>query len=424
MSTAETFATSDVNWFVGASYGGKDDRTSQFLAEGVWVNGYDNKYLDLVRSMRPGERIAIKSTYTRKRGLPFDNKEQPISVMAIKAIGTVTENLNDGRHVRVDWTKLDPVHEWYFYTHRATVWRVRPGEWMADGLIAFTFEGKPQDINRFRSTPYWQDRIDFKWTSFYENVADKLLPFRENRSPLVEALRKASSRMEGLGYLTEDQYADGTTGFVRDICPFTTIGTFNRGLKDFNRKAIASELAEFLGVEEPIPASFEGIPLLNNMKSWFFPYEAERSADHIQALWDVFAASLVWSENDGDEERAAFANAFDNANGRPRVAWNLTMGLYWIRPWSFLSLDKNSRSYITEKLGVPIGRHGPKKLCNSADYLEVMDTLYARFQEDSYPVASYPEVSLESWHYAEPKQNAAKEEDESEDEMVDEFDDL
>jgi 5-methylcytosine-specific restriction protein B len=153
MSNAETFATSEVNWFVGASYGGTDDQTSQFLAEGVWANGYDNKYLDLVRSMRPGERIAIKSTYTRKRGLPFDNKEQPISVMAIKAIGTITENLNDGRQVRVDWTKLDPVREWYFYTHRATVWRVRPGEWMADGLIAFTFEGKPQDIWNFQPGP-------------------------------------------------------------------------------------------------------------------------------------------------------------------------------------------------------------------------------------------------------------------------------
>ena len=65
---------------------------------------------------------------------------------------------------------------------------------------------------------------------------------------------------------------------MRDICPFTTMGLFNRGMTDANRKIIAGELARFLGVEETIPETFEGIPLLNNMKSWYFPPEAKRDA--------------------------------------------------------------------------------------------------------------------------------------------------
>ena len=72
-------------WFVSASYGGTEDQTSRFLEEGIWENGYDERFLDDVRSMRPRERIAIKSTYTRKRELPFDNRGGPVSVMAIKA---------------------------------------------------------------------------------------------------------------------------------------------------------------------------------------------------------------------------------------------------------------------------------------------------------------------------------------------------
>ncbi|MGY8904406.1 MAG: hypothetical protein ACKVIH_07660 [Burkholderiales bacterium] len=113
------------------------------MSEGIWENGYDDKHLDVVRSMRTGDRIAIKSSYTRKHGLPFESPGQAVSVMAIKAIGTITENLNDGKRVKVDWTKVEPVREWYFYTHRGTVWRILPGEWMTDGLIAFTFEGNP-----------------------------------------------------------------------------------------------------------------------------------------------------------------------------------------------------------------------------------------------------------------------------------------
>jgi 5-methylcytosine-specific restriction protein B len=405
-----------VTWFVGAAYGRTNDQTPRFLAEGIWENGYEDKYQDLVRSMRPGERIAIKSSYTRKRGLPFDNRGQTVSVMAVKAIGTIVENLNDGRRVRVSWTKLDPVREWYCYTNRLTVWRVLPGEWMTDGLIAFAFDGKPQDIDRFRNAPSWRERFSsaapdkqrFKWAAFYEAVADALLSFRSNRAALVDGIREISSRIDGLGYLAGDRYSDGSTGFLRDICPFTTIGMFNRGTSDSNRRVIATELAKFLGIDEPVPETFEGIPMLNPQNSWYFAFEVERPADQIDALWNVFVAAIKFadSEDGEDDARIDFAGAFDNAHGRPGVAWNLTFGLYWIRPWSYLSLDNNSRTYITKKLGVPISRRGPRRRCNSADYLALMDAIEPRFREASYPVHSYPELSMEAWSYKDPTEEA------------------
>ena len=281
---------------------------------------------------------------------------------------------------------------------------------MNDALIAFAFEGKSQDLDRFRNEPFWRERYGrtspeeqrFQWTDFYEAFADKLLTYRSNRAELVKGIRDISVRVEGLGHLAEDQYADGTTGFVKDICPFTTMGLFNRGVKDSNRKIIADELAKFLGVDKSVPESFEGIPLLNNLSSWFFPFEISRDPDHIDALWEVFEAGIKFADSDAEEVRAEFAKAFDNGNGRSGVAWNLTFGLYWIRPWAFLSLDRGSQTYITKKLSVPIGLHGPKKLCNSADYLAVMDVLERRFQEASYPVHSYPELSLEAWGYKVP----------------------
>jgi 5-methylcytosine-specific restriction enzyme B len=397
-------------WFVGAAFGGVDDQSSRFLQEGIWENGYEDRYLDLVRAMRPGDRIAIKATYRRKNGLPFDNRGRDVSVMAIKATGTITENMNDGRHIRVDWKKVEQPREWYFFTYQKSVWRVLPGDWTSDALIAFAFEGNPQNINRFLDSPYWGERYgtsssdpkQFRWTKFYETIADKVLGYRSDRAALLTGIRDVASRVDGLGYLSQDQYADGTTGFVRDICPFTTMGLFNRNMTDANRKLIAAELAKFLAVEEPIPDSFEGIPLLNNMKSWYFPWESKRDVDHIDSLWTVFADGIAFAGADDDESRAAFAAAFDDANKRRNVGWNLTFGLYWARPWSFLTLDHNSYVYVTKKLGVPIARHGPKHRCNAADYLAVMDVLEPRFQEAAYPVHSYPKLSLEAWKYKDP----------------------
>lgn len=398
-------------WFVGASFGGTDNQTPRFLAEGIWeINNPSEKDKALVLSMKAGDRIAIKAAYTRKHGLPFDNRGLTVSVMAIKAIGKITENLNDGERVRVDWTKVEPIREWYLYTNRGTIWRVLPDDWMPEQLIRFTFEGRDQDIGRFLNDPYWRERFGtvtpderrFGWTKFYEVIADGLLKYRNNRQALVEGLREIASRIEGLGYLAEDQYTDGGKGFVRDICPFTTMGIFNRWIKDSNRKIIAGEIARFLGVNETVPDTFDGIPFMNNQKSWFFPFEVNRQADQIDALWDVFAAAIKLADSDDNDAVTKFSAAFDNANGRRGVGWNLTFGLYWIRPWSFLPLDSNSKIYITKKLGIPIGLNGPKKRCSGADYLAVMEALEPRFKEASYPVHSYPELSLAAWHYKDP----------------------
>jgi 5-methylcytosine-specific restriction protein B len=395
-------------WFVGASYGEKGDQTERFLSEGIWENGYTDRYLDLVQAMRPGDRIAIKAAYTRKRDLPFDNHGHTVSVMAIKAIGEVVENLNDGRRVRVEWTRVEPPREWYFFTHRGTVWRVLPGNWHEDGLISFAFDKQPQDIERFCNAPYWRERFGtkpvgapdrFAWTSFYEAVATALLKHRNKRGPLVAFIEDMSRRLPGMGYLRSDRYADGGKGFVRDICPFTAMGLFNRGVTIENRRTIAKELATFLGVTEKVPATFDGVPVLFQMRSWFFPREADRKPDHIDALWRVFAAGIELADTEDDAARIEFVHAFDDAMRRPVVGWNLTIGLYWSQPWVFASLDSNSRSYITEQLRMPIATSGADGRCSAKDYIDLVGKLRTRFEEADYPVHSFPELSLEAWRH-------------------------
>jgi len=409
--------TARVYWFVGAAFGGTDDQIQRFLDEGIWeIRNPSDKESVLVKSMASGDRIAIKSTYVRKKSLPFDNKGNAVSTMAIKAIGTIKENPGDGLKVQVAWDEPKPVREWYFYTYRKTVWRVLPGtDWAADGLIDFTFKEKPQDLDRFRNAPYWRERFGdiasdkrrFIWTGFYEAVADKVLEFRNKRLELVAGIHNIAGRVDGLSNL-QDQFADGSSGPLKDICPFTTMGIFNRGITDSNRKIIAAELAKFLGVEEPIPDSFEGIPVLNNQRSWFFGFEKDRKSDDIDTLWEIFAEAIRFADTEDVEVRSSFIKAYDNATQRFGVGWNITMGLYWIRPWDYLTLDSQSQRYIKNKLGIKIGLNGPKGRCNADDYLSVLETIEARFQEEAYPVHSFPELSLTAWFYKDPEDDVSK----------------
>lgn len=142
-------------WFVGAVWNGVD-QTERFLRDGIWQNGYDDKFLDLMKQMKPGDRIAIKSSFTRKYDVPFQNHDRAVSVMRIKAIGTLTANHDDGRSVDVIWRAVEPPREWYFYTYRNTVARARlEDDDMARQLVAFTFDGAEQDHAAFLRHPYW-----------------------------------------------------------------------------------------------------------------------------------------------------------------------------------------------------------------------------------------------------------------------------
>jgi 5-methylcytosine-specific restriction protein B len=409
LKSSGTVASGGPCWFVGANFDSTADQTKRFVRDGIWENGYEDKYLDLVREARAGQKIAIKASYTRKHGLPFDNRGHTVSVMAIKAIGTITENLGDGRHLRVDWQIVDPPREWYFYTSRRTIWKVSPNDWYSQGLIEFAFEYTPQAIQRFRNAPFWRERFGdsatdtrrFTWTKFYTAIADKLLEFRNRRDELVAGIHAIGNKVDCMSILN-DQYQEGVPGGpLTDICPFTTLGTFNRGITDTNRKFIASELAQFLQVSEQVPNSFEGIPILNNQRTWFFGYSFRRQPDDIDRLWDVFARALELSDSDDTENRHGFIAAYDDVIERWGVGWNLTMGLYWIRPWTFPTLDSQSQRYISRKLDIPIVLNGPKNRCGGGDYLALRDTLETNFQDEAYPVHSFPELSLESWHFKE-----------------------
>ena len=398
MSTGGDRAGLDHAWFLGASFGGVDDQSERFVREGIWKNGYKDKYLDDVMSIRVGDRVAIKSTYTRKHGLPFDNRGDSVSVMAIKATGIVTDNPGDGRRLSVDWKPLDSKREWYFYTYRGTVWKIVAGGLYEDDLLRFTFDGKLQDINMFRNAPRWREKFGdepkigsrFPWIDFYTAFADRLLGFRDDRGPLVEAVHDVYSSL-GRPPI-EDRFAGDSTGLLRDICPFTTFGLFNRGLTDENRRAIAGGLADALGVAEPVqtPVNGIGVPLVNNQRSWFFPFADSRHDDHIDALWQVFADALEYADSDKSASRERLLDSFNAAIPLRLVGRRLTTGLFWARPWSYPTLDRPSSEFMAEDLGIDPG----EGRIDAVPYLELREQLEMVFLGEGSIVHSFPELAL------------------------------
>ncbi len=144
-----------------------------------------------------------------------------------------------------------------------------------------------------------------------------------------------------------------------------------------------------------VPDSFDAIPILNNQSSWFFAYAKTRREEDIDILWNMFEVALQFADGEGDEWQSEFLEAFQKARAVNRVRWNLTMGLFWIRPWFYLPLDRNSRQYIRSKLTLPIDKNGPY----ADEYLKLRENLEARFNEENYPIHSFPDLSYAAWQY-------------------------
>lgn len=143
----------DYAWYVGTTGNDENgqwrDFSDEYIDGGMWVNGWDDKFIDIVKSIAVGDRIAIKSTFTQKKNLPFDNHGKTVGAMRIKAIGTVTENAGDGKTIKVDWTRLDPFKTWFGPgVLREAIHRVDASDgYIKKQLLAFTFGDEEQDYS-------------------------------------------------------------------------------------------------------------------------------------------------------------------------------------------------------------------------------------------------------------------------------------
>jgi len=184
----------------------------------------------------------------------------------------------------------------------------------------------------------------YSWVPFYEELAGKLVLYRDRQSELIdflEGLRRLGIPISPL----EDKDKNGKQFLMRELDPFTFFATFNRKIKAENRIRIAQEMKKFFSIEAEPPQDFTGLPVVNNMMSWFVAWEFLRRPDDVQILWRVFEMATRPNPLDNPD----FSGAFDSALSVQCVNFNLTIGLFWIRPRTFISLDSRMRKMIDFK---------------------------------------------------------------------------
>ncbi len=215
----------------------------------------------------------------------------------------------------------------------------------------------------------------YTWIPFYKELAEKLLQFRNDRQPLIDWIY-SNIKSEYIKHLKDAP--DGRR--VADVDPFTVYAIFNRGISHDKRVEICQTFKDYLNVSASAPKDFDGIPVMNTQQSNFMAFANKREEGDIERLWNVFEAAVLGKD---------IENSYNALEHQYLVKFNLTFGLFWIRPDLYLPLDSRSQNMLNS-IGITFDN---TKFLRYKEYKEVMNRLDVKMQTESLGFSNYAEFS-------------------------------
>lgn len=152
---------------------------------------------------------------------------------------------------------------------------------------------------------------------------------------------------------------------------------------------------DYLNISASVPKDFDGIPVMNAQRTNFMAFANKREEGDIERLWNVFEAAVLGKE---------IENSYNALEHQYLVKFNLTFGLFWIRPDLYLPLDSRSQDMLNS-IGITFDN---TKFLKYKEYKEVMNRFDEKMQTESLGFTNYAEFSYAA--YLKTSQKQEKEE--------------
>ena len=228
--------------------------------------------------------------------------------------------------------------------------------------------------------------------------ADKLLEYKYDRTTLIRKIQNVYDSLEmNLPKLESDE--DGNYLIPTDICPFTIFALFNKRISVDNRIKLVNQIKEEFSLKTNTPFRFHGIPIVNNLKASFYSFKHNRGEKDIDNLWELFDIALNFSE----DKQGNFVDMFNKILSQKGIKWNITMGLYWIRPYDFISLDSKNRDLLSsDEIFSKEFRNEIKSLkspTSGEKYLKICKYCKDTLLNKTEKYDTFPDFSLSAHHH-------------------------
>ena len=255
----------------------------------------------------------------------------------------------------------------------------------------------------------------YSWPRFFMELADKLLAFKDDRQALIATLQHVYAEL-GMDLPTLD-----SSGIPTDIDPFTVYGLFNRGLATAKRWTVARGIGGALGVQAPLHDDFVGVPTLLNINATLYD-QARRGEGDIERLWDLFTVALAYADRPTEQTGAAFCHAYDAVLKQRNASWNVTMGLFWVRPYAYVNLSSRDRWFLSLPDRMPPDVNAEVSQLASPPgafaYLALCDRVLDAMSSGTYDYTTFPELSACAWRVSEQVNRENKEADKEKEEVT------
>lgn len=255
----------------------------------------------------------------------------------------------------------------------------------------------------------------YSWPRFFMELADKLLAFKDDRQGLIATLKQVYAE----NGMTLPTLHSG--GVLTDIDPFTVFGLFNRGLATAKRWTVARGIGGALGVQAPLHDDFVGVPTLLNINATLYD-QARRGEGDIERLWDLFRVALAYADRPTEQTRAAFCHAYDAVLKQRNASWNVTMGLFWVRPYVYVNLSSRDRWFLSLPDRMPPDVNAEVSQLASPPgalaYLALRDRVLDAMSSGAYDYTTFPELSACAWRVSEQVNRENKQADKEKEEVT------
>ena len=240
----------------------------------------------------------------------------------------------------------------------------------------------------------------FLWVDFYQEFAQKLAVYRDDRLDLIKKVKEIY-KLSGISMPTLEKDNN-----LVDIDPFTVFGLFNKKLRDENRIKLLETIAKLFDLKSKIPTSFDSLPVLNPQNATYYRFVDERNDGDIDDLWSLFISAIEYDKNPISENKENVSHYFDivnnqKGNGNSKI----TMGLYWIAPNTFLNLDSRNQWFIFKSGKFPSkildGIERLDSKISSTDYFKIIEKVKTYLQSPESKWKNFKELSFEAWRYSE-----------------------
>ena len=240
----------------------------------------------------------------------------------------------------------------------------------------------------------------YEWVPLYKEIAQKLMKYRSNRKDLIQLVRDVYAETQiNLPTLEQENR-------IVDIDPFTVFGLFNKSsMREEKRRKILAALGQKLEISNPLPQTFEGIPVLNNQNATFYYFIGEREKSDIENLWVFFEWALAYAKEKSKQNKVEVSRGFNSVvNKKGNGNSKITMGLYWIAPDIYMNLDSRNEWYIYKSGRIPqdvVNTLPPidGKL-NAEQYFEIIEKVRSYLESGSCAQHNFVELSAEAWSYS------------------------